>query len=361
MRIISLLLAIGLWSQVLGQQNPVVRHQYTSLPIKVVGLSGRLTASVSPESASVALLGSPQTLPSGGSAQVGTTVSAKSLKPGVHRVAVHVSAPPGTVVASLSPSQVTLTVAPLLTRRVQVDAHTVGHPALGYNVNAVTPSIENGYVQGPAGQVRQVVSLLAMLGLSGQDHEVIATVPLVPINEQGQTLTGLQVTPSSVRVQVSLALQPTKQVPVVLAFSGRLPHGVRVDSITLSPPQVTIRGPANVLAGINEVRTVLVNLAQVHGNIERTVTILAPPGALLLGGGSTRVSMVVTTPSAANGTANSSGTSKTGNGAAVNGSTSSQGGSSPSKSTTTTKTGTTTPGTSTQTPSSSIPSGTSSP
>jgi YbbR domain-containing protein len=105
-------------------------------------------------------------------------------------------------------------------------------------------------------------------------------------------ITVLRISPS--RVEVTLEASRSAQVRVEPAFRG-VPPGYRVGPVRVTPPEVTIEGPASLVARVSQVATEPVDIAGATGTVERVAAILAPGKAIRVAGARTaRVVVQVT-------------------------------------------------------------------
>lgn len=108
LRILSLLLAIGIWAQVTLSPNPTVVRKFTGLPVTVQN-TGSLGVSTIPATVRVELKGPAQILDAIQPSAIQVTVSSPSAAPGRYQAPVEVSAPiAGTEVIAVQPAQATI-------------------------------------------------------------------------------------------------------------------------------------------------------------------------------------------------------------------------------------------------------------
>jgi YbbR domain-containing protein len=76
----------------------------------------------------------------------------------------------------------------------------------------------------------------------------------------------LQVNPAS--IVVKLETQRTKEVPVRLEMTGKLPEGYVLKRSEISPKTIKIRGPESRVDGINEAVANPIDLSQIRANLQ---------------------------------------------------------------------------------------------
>jgi hypothetical protein len=97
----------------------------------------------------------------------------------------------------------------------------------------------------------------------------------------------LQITVDPMEISISLDHRISKFVPIAVSFRGQVESGFAMTSYTLDPSQFVVDGPAEVMGGINELPTELVDLEGRREDFSLTVNILnIDPRISIRGGGS---------------------------------------------------------------------------
>ncbi len=116
-------------------------------------------------------------------------------------------------------------------------------------------------LRGPSGLIRN---------LAGQDIPLVLSLSnvdkgrnIIPLTRSDLPISGafevMEIRPPSIEVDIDILEKKT--VDVVALASATLPPGITKINYTLSPEQITIKGPSNVLKPINKVEA-LVNLPE---------------------------------------------------------------------------------------------------
>ena len=104
-----------------------------------------------------------------------------------------------------------------------------------------------------------------------------------------QGLDALQVSVEPMEISFSLDQRISKFVPLVANFRGLIDPGFSMTSYSLDPPQVIIDGPAELMAGINELHTDLIDLNGRNSDFTGTVEILNTDSLIIIRGDGTAV------------------------------------------------------------------------
>ena len=278
LRIISVLLAIGLWIFVNAGQHSSV--EAFSIPISYRGLPpGFVITNPHPDFVKIQLSG-PQTLlslvdPNRLMLRLdlnGVGVGQASFKIGLESLNV----PRGTAITSISPSQIVLDVDKIVDRNLPVHVVTIGTPANGYRVGSIESSPSRLSVRAPS---RELGSLEAI---------ETETVDLTGMATDSEHLTAIKppdgtmhIEPSEVMIKIGLAPVITtrdfRAVPVTVRDTD---HESR-----LQPPRInlTLRGAKLELSKLNLSGAVFVDGDGLEpGTYNTPVQVQLPQGVELL-------------------------------------------------------------------------------
>ncbi|HSO27900.1 MAG TPA: CdaR family protein [Anaerolineales bacterium] len=200
-------------------------------------------------------------------------------------IKVDIDASPVRII-QVEPPSVFLELEDLAERTLPVTLFVEGEPSLGYQKG--TPRIEpdSVNVSGPASQVDQVAQILARLDISGANSSIETTVAVLAVDENGDPVSDLLVSPRLVSVTQPInLLGGFRTVVVKVITTGQLANGYRLTNVSVSPPTVTLfssdRIRVNELPGF--VETQPVDLSGVSEDIEVRVGLNLPETISLVG------------------------------------------------------------------------------
>jgi YbbR domain-containing protein len=277
LRIISLLLAIGLWVFVNAGQHSSVEP--FNVPINYHGLPpGFVITNDHPDFVKIQVSG-PQTLlslvdPSRLLLRLdlgGVGVGQASFKIGLDSFNV----PRGTAVTSISPSQIVLDVDKIIVRHLPVQVVIVGKPADGYHIGSIEPEPAKVRVRAPSKEFVNLETLDAeAVDVTGLTTETVRLAAVTP--PRGM----MRVDPTQVMVKIriapDIATRDFRGVPVVVRDSY---YQSKVE-----PPRinVTLRGPKVQLSKLDLSGTVFVEDGMDPGTYNAPVQVQLPQGVELV-------------------------------------------------------------------------------
>jgi YbbR domain-containing protein len=141
-------------------------------------------------------------------------------------------------------------------------------------------------VSGPASSVGKVEKLRAVVDIAGRRADLEETVRLVPVGDQVEPLSGVQVDPETVKVSVRIRqLGGYRDVAVKVVIEGQVAPGYRLTNVIVSPPIVTVfsSDPELVAALPGFVETEPLDLTNANDDIEQRVSLNLPSDISLVG------------------------------------------------------------------------------
>jgi YbbR domain-containing protein len=190
LKVFSLALAIALWVAVASETSSEIG---IAVPLEYRNVPGDLEITGDPaNTVEVRLRGSANAVKDITPKDVSTTVDLANMSPGEKTImltAQNVSAPFGTEVVRINPSEVRLGLEQTMSKTVLVIPTTQGAPAEGFELGRILVNPGRVRVQGPESRLRSV--------------ESISTVPIVVDGKRSplQQIVGLDVPDPQVRVQ----------------------------------------------------------------------------------------------------------------------------------------------------------------
>ncbi|RQD76987.1 MAG: hypothetical protein D5R97_03325 [Candidatus Syntrophonatronum acetioxidans] len=207
-------------------------------------------------------------------------VDLRGLRGGEHQLTVKGSAPQGVIIDSIYPSQVQVIIDEVITRQMEVTPRLEGEPAEGYVISDVQVEPDSILLEGASRKLVNVEELLAVANVSGIEEDLSITVSLKPVDAHGEEITGLEITPEEVALNVRVYL-PEKEVPVEVNMEGELPEGLEIKNIEIDPERVVLSGKEEVLEEIHKVKTVILDLSGEGETFSREIELEVPQGTSL--------------------------------------------------------------------------------
>jgi YbbR domain-containing protein len=244
--LLSLALAFAVWVSAVIAEDPNQECAFpTSVALEVVGkdpdliVVGTLVEQVSvtlraPSTVCDQLASEPEA--------VNAVIDLSGLETGEHVVPVDLEFAVRPVRAEqLSPTEVEVALETQAVRELFIRSVVTGEPALGFQADARSLSERAVEVSGPQSLVEQVEEVLAEIDISGARETVMEEVVLRAVDQDGQTIEGLTLSPASVVVTQTITQSGGyRDVAVKVEVIGQPASGYRLTNISVSPLTVTI-------------------------------------------------------------------------------------------------------------------------
>jgi YbbR domain-containing protein len=283
--ILAFILSVVVWISAVVTADPNQELSYRPVTIEVVGKDPNLLLSEDIPTQTRLTLKAPQSIwlqLNNNQGLVKAWIDLSGLGPGEHTVDVKTQVGVSPIrIVRVDPQQVTLNLEPLARREFPIQLTVSGDLPLGYKKG--NPSIlpETVSVSGSESLVNQVAQARVFLDISGLGESVQKEIPIEVVDENGDPVSGLTITPKVARITQPISLLGGfKNVAVKVATTGQVANGYRLTNISVSPPTVTLFSDnpqlMNEIPGF--VETQPVDLNNLNDDIEISVNLNLPEG-----------------------------------------------------------------------------------
>jgi len=288
--LIALILALTIWVVALREQNPIVQDRFPQPILIEVKNQGEdlLIVGGFEEEVTLLTLRAPQKAWGDLEAEdFYAYVDLADLGAGFHEVPVEVQYPETVRVIEKSPDLVSITLDRVAQRSFRVGVNILGDVPVGYKygVPVVTPL--QVAVSGPQSTVDQVEAVVIDLQLRGEKATMEKAFEPWPQNKIGGTVSGVEISPSQVMVQLPIEQESGyRDVSVKVVTQGAVASGYWISDIRVDPSTVTVYGdPQRVSELLGFLETEPVDVEGASTNLTRSVALVLPEDISLLGVG----------------------------------------------------------------------------
>lgn len=274
-RLISLLVACGLWVYVMTDQNPIVERSY-DINLERSGLAESMVVFNAPEKVSVRVRAARTILNDEAVKNITASIDLHNATEGQKDLPVTARFANGEVV-SVSPKDVSVYVDTISEKRVPVVTRVVGNSDddLTIGNNGITPS--EVMVKGATHRLENINSIVAPIDISNQRENFQTESTLVAVNAEGYGVPNVTIIPDKVSVNAVIVRKMiTVDLPIVVNMTGELPEGVRVNQTEVVPKSVRVTAPPSVLKHLREIVTRPVDVSALNGSTSMAVELDLP-------------------------------------------------------------------------------------
>ena len=287
----ALALSIAVWISAVTSADPDETRTLPSVvPVQIIGQSSNLVlGSQIPETVEVTLRApsSVWNLLESNPQLVSAILDISSLSSGEHsselQIQVHVRP---VQIVSVSPSTITFTLEPLTKKTFDVDLSLAGEAAVGYQVGESSLEPVQVSIAGAQSQVEQVTRVRVAVDLNGIRENFDQVLKVEALDENGQIVEGLTVTPDSVNVFLPVSQQGGyRDVAVKINVIGRVASGYRLTDLSVFPAVVTVfsTNPDLVSSLPGVIETQPLDLQNAQDDINTRLSLVLPEGVSIIG------------------------------------------------------------------------------
>jgi YbbR domain-containing protein len=284
-------LAVAVWISASLQADPdETRLLPNPVPVQIVGQAPNLVLNTNiPREVEVTLRAprSVWAVIEADSDNVRAILDLSDMDAGEHTAQLQIQIDPRPVqIIAVSPRSVTFELEPLISRTFTVDPSITGVPAIGYQAGDAIYEPMEVVVSGAQSQVNKVERARVSINLNGIREDFDQTVPVEVIDEDGQRVTGVSVSPESIRVTMPVSQQGGyRDVAVKVSIIGRVASGYRLTDLSVFPQVVTVfsTDPQLVANLPGVVETQPLDLQNAQEDITIRLTINLPEGVIIVG------------------------------------------------------------------------------
>ncbi|MBE7435264.1 MAG: hypothetical protein HS100_15220 [Anaerolineales bacterium] len=284
-------LAVAVWISSVTSADPnQMRALEAPVPIEIIGQPANLVFSESiPKEVEVSLRApaSVWKIIEADPQVVRAILDISSLSSGEHSLdlQIQVDARPVQIV-SVTPKTISFILEPLITKPMDLDVRISGEVAIGYQVGEISLEPVSVIVSGAQSRVQEVTRARVSVDLNRIRENYDQFIKVEALDERGQPVSGVTVSPESVHVVLPVTQQGGyRDVAVKVTTLGRVASGYRLTDISVSPPVVTIysEDPAlvNSLPGVLETQPL--DLQNAQDDITTRLKLSLPAGISVIG------------------------------------------------------------------------------
>jgi YbbR domain-containing protein len=289
--LLAFILSITVWISAATAADPVTQRWFGPVTIEIIGQDpGLLLVSDPPAQVRVALVGLESVLDRLGVGQspVRAIVDLSGLEAGTHSLPVQVTviSPQLANVVEYTPQNIEIELEAISSLNFPIRLIQRGDVAVGYQAETPVLSQRTVTITGPQSAVARVNEVRAVLDLNRATENIERQLNLVAVDTTESPVTGVNISPSQVAVQVGISQRGGyRNVVVKVVVSGQVARGYRVTNISVFPPAVTVFSPdprlIDALPGY--VETSPLNLDNARDDISLFMPLDLPPGVSVVG------------------------------------------------------------------------------
>lgn len=295
-KLLAFFLAMLLWIYVTGDalrpNGQEVTRTFSGVPLSWHNLDERLELLEIPAVIDLVLRGRADVIEAMSPEDLDVFVDLKGLGDGRHRLTPSAVMPRGVRVVSYRPQQVMVSLEEVIVQQKQVSMEIAGEPARGLVTGEPRLLPEAVFVRGPRSTLARVFKIRVTVDVAGADSDYFQMAIAQPVDEAGEIVRGVTITPAFVEVLVPVA-KPRQEVPIRTPLQGEPAEGFLVQQVNVTPGTAKLQGEKADLQEIAEVLTPPVNIAGATASITVELNLIIPEKAEVLSPGTVTVEVLI--------------------------------------------------------------------
>lgn len=177
-----------------------------------------------------------------------------------------------------TPTKANVTVSDFSSKSMFVDVEFESMPPAGYAYRITDMPVKSAMVTGSDLNVDRVAKLSALIsnisstGFSG-------TVEVVAFDANGNDIRDVKIEPNL--IDCSIICEPQKiekKMLVSPSFANKLPAGLKIKDIQITPNEISVRGMSSLLSNVYTINTEPIDLSSLSGNKDIEAKVIIPTG-----------------------------------------------------------------------------------
>jgi YbbR domain-containing protein len=287
--LLALVIAVAVWVNAVSTEDPNETRALTApLAVEIIGLREDLVAQGYQSVEVLVTLRAPksiweQLIPENLHAQVDLAGKTE----GTYSVPVRIQTDVSPVrVEKVEPASLQILIDRLGARSMPVHTELSGNLAPGFQAGPPALAPEQVELSGPESIVDRVVVIVAAVNIEGLRATTNQNVPLLPLDTEGNVVTGVSVEPATVSVSVPVQqLGGYRDLVVKVPLLGAVKSGYRLTGLTIDPQVVTLYSDdpdaTSKLPGYVETQPLDINGAT--EDISTSLSLVLPQGVQVVG------------------------------------------------------------------------------
>ena len=284
LKLLSLIVAVFLWSFVISEENPNVTTWINSIPVvyeneEALSRKGLILTNKEKPYVSLEISGQRSQVVNITPQHIRVSADLEQYGEGVHVLRYKYEMPNGIEIVNL-PAPQNIEIEAIITKDFHVEIDLQGAIKEGYILESTQTTPETISVRGPRSAVESIAAIKAALDTSTLEKDLVSNVNIVALDKDENQVEN--VTLGQNFINVTAIVSQSKQVDFIADTSNELGPDLRLKGITLDPDTLIIKGDGDIISQINEIKSNKIDLSSITGTTNIDVTPNLPTGLSLV-------------------------------------------------------------------------------
>lgn len=284
---ISVVMAIFLWSWVIGVENPEIEIPYRGIDVAFEGesyLNKEGLSIISPKNpkVNISIRGNKSDLNSIDSHNLKASIDLQGLKAGENKVPVDYSlqGQTGNIrIVNVDPATILVKLDQIISENKKIDIEILGELPESYTLGETRALNSFVRVTGPSSDLAQIDRVVAYADVSNKTESFMIKSKLVFLDKNDIELNNINANVTSAELEVPI--YKIKSVPIKLKTYGALKPNERLENLKAIPENIVIRGSSANVDKIREIESESINISNLVEDPNYKVKLKLPEGISL--------------------------------------------------------------------------------
>ncbi|WP_027347844.1 CdaR family protein [Helcococcus sueciensis] len=261
-KLLSLIIAIFMWSYIIASTNPSIPVKLSSVPIvfentEDLSADNLMIDSNTQKTVDITLVGQRNRIINITNSHIRVTADFQGLKEGLNNVRLNYILPDGISIEDYQNS-IDVNIEKIINREFPVEIQNVGNLPEDYMLESRQVIPNSITIRGPRSNIDRISKVVTDLDLSNLQENININKDVRAIDEKGETIDKL--TYGQDFVNIVAVVNKQKEVTINKNIVGEIDDNYKIDSAELNKSTVLIKGPKEAIDKINSIETQDINI-----------------------------------------------------------------------------------------------------
>lgn len=278
-KLLCLIAACAFWVYVMNEQNPMVENTYT-VPVEIRNLDRSLVAVNVPAKVKAKIRMPRSDMVYMRSDNIKAYVDLSNMTDGEFpNTRIHISVPGDESVIAVTPEFFDLMVDTYAVKTLPASIEVFGSPDANFSVESKKATPDTITIAGSSSRIAEANRAVISVNVAGKDKNFVEFDSVNILDANGNTVTGLDVMPSQVKVSVHMKeLTKLGNLPMKVETKGEPAKGYKVGKITINPPVATLTAPLSYFDKNQALELPAIDVTGESDTVRKMVDIPVPEG-----------------------------------------------------------------------------------
>lgn len=268
LKLLSLIGAIVLWSFVIASENPSVRLELRDIPVifeneNILNENGLVLLNDNRPKVNITVRGQRSRIVNLTPQHIKISADLSEYDEGLNVLNLKYDLPKEVEMVG-EPDPINVDIQKILTKKFHVDVEINGKIKENYLLESTKSTPETISVKGPRSKVESISKVRAVLDGASLTKDVVVNLDLEALTKDGVKVDNVTLGQNFVNVNVDVS--KTKDVKLTPSTENALEENLRLVSIEIEPENLMIKGTADKVDKVKEIKTKSINLANIIGS-----------------------------------------------------------------------------------------------